>query len=159
MRNCATEHQDAEASAALSIGSTYNGLNGMNTYEHIEYMKRLGRELADAKLEGEKLRQDLTRNMNSLTLKVDIFASELKEGQQQLREGQRQIREGQEKLHGSQHRLTASHQKLIADQRELTANVNQLAGTLSKLADFIREVAALLIGQDGRAHRREALPS
>ncbi len=41
-------------------------------------------EIVALKQEGDKLRNDLTRNMNALTLKVDIVASELKESQQQL---------------------------------------------------------------------------
>ena len=48
--------------------------------------------------------------------------------------------------------------QLTANGNQLTANVNQLTGTVSKLADFIREVAALQIAQDGRIRRIETLP-
>ena len=88
-----------------------------------EHRAQVELELIALKQEGDKLRNDLTRNMNALTLKVDIVASELRESQQQL-----------------------------------TANVNQLVGTVSKLADFIREVAALQIAQDGRIRRLESQP-
>jgi predicted transcriptional regulator len=95
-----------------------------------EEREKLEREIATVKLEGEQLRNDRTRNMNALTLKVDVVASELKEGQEQLREG----------------------------HRELTANVNQLVTTVSKLADFIKQVASLQIDQDARIRRLETLP-
>lgn len=49
-----------------------------------EHRAQIELELVALKQEGEKLRNDLTRNMNALTLKVDIVASELREGQQQL---------------------------------------------------------------------------
>lgn len=88
-----------------------------------QHRAQVDADLAAIKQEGETLRNDLTRNLNALTLKVDIVASELKESQQQL-----------------------------------TANVNQLVGTVSKLADFIKEVAALQIAQDGRIRRLETLP-
>lgn len=42
------------------------------------------RQLAALKLEGETLRKDLARNMNALTLKLDIIANELKEGRLRL---------------------------------------------------------------------------
>ena len=58
---------------------------------HEERMDQFENELKSVRLEGEQLRNDLTRNMNALTLKVDIVASELKEGQQQLRESLKQL--------------------------------------------------------------------
>ena len=49
-----------------------------------EHRAQVELEIVALKQEGDKLRNDLTRNMNALTLKVDIVASELKESQQQL---------------------------------------------------------------------------
>ncbi len=48
-----------------------------------EHRAQVDAELAALQQEGVQLRNDLTRNMNALTLKVDI-AGELKESQQQL---------------------------------------------------------------------------
>ncbi len=95
---------------------------------HAERMDQFEKELVALRLEGERLRNDLTRNMNALTLKVDIVASELKEGQQQLKEG----------------------------QQELNASLKQLTGTVEILAIFIKEVASLQIDQDGRIRRLES---
>ena len=102
-----------------------------------EHRAQVELKIVALKQEGDQLRNDLTRNMNALTLKVDIVASELREGQQQL---------------------TANVNQLAGTISQLTANVNQLTGTVSKLADFIREVAALQIAQDGRIRRIETLP-
>lgn len=65
----------------------------------------------------------LTKNLNELTLKVDVFASQLREGHQ---------------------KLEASHVRL--------------AGAVETLAGFMKEVAALQIGQDARIRRIESQP-
>ena len=49
-----------------------------------EHRAQVELELIALKQEGEQLRNDLTRNMNALNLKVDLVASELREGQRQL---------------------------------------------------------------------------
>lgn len=47
-------------------------------------IEEIGLEVATLRLDTEKRRNELTRNMNALTLKVDIVSSPLAEGQQQL---------------------------------------------------------------------------
>ena len=49
-----------------------------------EHRAQVELELVALKQEGEQLRNDLTRNMNALNLKVDLVVSELREGQRQL---------------------------------------------------------------------------
>ena len=82
-----------------------------------EHRAQVVLELVALKQEGDQLRNDLTRNMNALTFKADIVASELKEGQRQL----------------------------TANVNKLTGKIDQLTGTVSKLAEFIKEVAGLQI--------------
>ena len=89
-----------------------------------EHRAQVVLELVALKQEGDQLRNDLTRNMNALTLKADIVASELKEGQQQL---------------------TANVNKLTTTVNKLAGKIDQLTGTVSKLAEFIKEVAGLQI--------------